>query len=60
MLTRGRRRVAHGSRAVERLGVQRESFAYPHAPETMIAGLILALASALATNVAFLFKHRGA
>src|SRR5512133_634869 len=27
---------------------------------TMILGLILALASALATNVAFLFKHRGA
>lgn len=26
----------------------------------MILGLILALASALATNVAFLFKHRGA
>jgi hypothetical protein len=26
----------------------------------MIPGLILALASALATNVAFLFKHRGA
>ena len=26
----------------------------------MILGLLLALASALATNVAFLFKHRGA
>ena len=26
----------------------------------MILGLILALASALGTNVAFLFKHRGA
>jgi drug/metabolite transporter (DMT)-like permease len=30
------------------------------ASRTMILGLILALASALGTNVAFLFKHRGA
>jgi drug/metabolite transporter (DMT)-like permease len=29
-------------------------------PRTMTLGLILALASAVATNVAFLFKHRGA
>jgi hypothetical protein len=34
--------------------------ARPHDSETMILGLILALASALATNLAFLFKHRGA
>jgi hypothetical protein len=29
-------------------------------PLVVILGLILALASALATNLAFLFKHRGA